>query len=163
MPKAAGETKHSPWRSGRDRARDELATNTQLNLIPTGMDTRSTWRCSVTTEGIGSPGASYDQQRSVVTTALLRWFREAGADLDTIVPIDDPLLWTTRCSLDAAVLLLYAYVRSATDAGQDREAVLEAIAAARAGVAAATFAARTDYAVLMTSGALKARRSPDEP
>jgi hypothetical protein len=65
--------------------------------------------------------------------------------------------------LDAAVLLLCAYVHSAAGAGQDREAVLEAIAAARAGVAAVTFAARANDPVPTTSGALKAWRSPDKP
>ena len=94
---------------------------------------------------------SDDQLRTNVTTALLRRLRQAGADLDALVPIDEPLLWATRCSLDAAILLLHAFVGSSAYSDQERMAVLEAVAAARAGVVAATIAARTTHAAPKTS------------
>ena len=90
----------------------------------------------------------------MATTTLLPRIQEFATDLDTIVPISDPLLWATYCSLDAAVLLLQAYVCSAADEDRHRKAVLDAIAAARASVAAATFAAQTTMQV-----ATRTRRS----
>lgn len=93
---------------------------------------------------VATPQFSSERRRTAVTMALLRRLRKVARDLDATVPICDPLLWATHCSLDAAILLLHAYVRSATNGGQDREAVLEAIGAGRATVLAATFACR-DY------------------
>lgn len=52
-----------------------------------------------------------------------------------VTAIDDPLLWAARCSLEASAQLLHAYL---TD---DREALLDAVGAARASVSAATTAA----------------------
>jgi hypothetical protein len=100
------------------------------------------------------------QLQTAVTTALLHRLREAGAELDAIGAIGEPLLWATQCSLDAAILLLHAFVRSLTESGQDHEALLEAIAAARASVVAATFAARTTDTA--RPRVLWTRRSPDE-
>jgi hypothetical protein len=72
---------------------------------------------------------------SPMVTGLLGDVRRLGAELEALTPIDDPLLWAARCALDASALLLRAYT---TD---DHEATLEAVAAARATVAAAANAA----------------------
>jgi hypothetical protein len=66
-----------------------------------------------------------------VDTAL----RLATAELDRLDPIRDERLWAARCALDAARLLLAAHHHPG------RDALLEAVAAARAASAAATGAA----------------------
>ena len=55
--------------------------------------------------------------------------------VDAVTPIDDPLLWAARSSLDASALLLRAHLT------EDRETLLEAVSAARASVSAAAAAA----------------------
>jgi hypothetical protein len=66
---------------------------------------------------------------------------KAISELEVAVPIDNPLLWAARCSMDAAALLLRAADPVAATAENARDLVLEAIGAARAAAVAATFAA----------------------
>ncbi|MFD7659754.1 hypothetical protein ACFV4N_37755 [Actinosynnema sp. NPDC059797] len=68
---------------------------------------------------------------------LLDDVRRAGRRLDALTPLDDATLWAARCALDASALLLQAY----HDANP--ETALEAVAASRASVVAATDAVRT--------------------
>nr|WP_042193673.1 holo-ACP synthase [Kibdelosporangium sp. MJ126-NF4]CTQ98355.1 Holo-[acyl-carrier protein] synthase (EC 2.7.8.7) [Kibdelosporangium sp. MJ126-NF4] len=87
--------------------------------------------------GIASVTVSIAHKQPDVVAVAVGQTGQAAGELDAMSPIDDPLLWAARCSLDAATLLLRAY------ASEDREALLEAVAAARASVSAATDAART--------------------
>jgi hypothetical protein len=66
---------------------------------------------------------------------------KAISELEVAVPIDSPLLWAARCSMDAAALLLRAADPVAMTPESARALVLEAIGAARAATVAATFAA----------------------
>lgn len=68
---------------------------------------------------------------------LLADLRRVGRALDALAPLDDAALWAARCALDASALLLQAY----HDASP--ETALEAVAASRASVVAATDAVLT--------------------
>ncbi|SDW50457.1 holo-[acyl-carrier-protein] synthase [Amycolatopsis xylanica] len=85
--------------------------------------------------GIVSVTVSIAHKQADVVAVAVGQLSQVGAELDALSPLDDPLLWAARCSLDAATLLLQAY------ANEDRETVLEAVAAARASVSAASGAA----------------------
>jgi hypothetical protein len=67
---------------------------------------------------------------------LLADLRRAGRALDALTPLDDAALWAARCALDASALLVQSY----HDANP--ETMVEAVAASRASVVAATDAVR---------------------